>query len=315
MKKVIRIIGILVLVLVLILGIAAAFINFSPIPSYETDMPEFTLKTDSSSLVRGKKIALTLCKGCHGPETEQFSGSYMKDIPMFGEIYAPNITNHPEHGKLAQYSDQELLRLLRTGVKRDGQYAPPYMAKLPLLSDSDMNALISFLRSDDPALAPSDVQQPKCKPNFLAKFLCRVAMKPLPMPEKAIPDPDPNDPVALGEYVADGLVGCFACHSEDFKTMNDLIPSQSGGYYGGGNKLMNLEGEIVLSPNITMDDETGIGTWTEDEFVNAVIFAQGKDGKALKYPMLPHNHLSDKEVRAIWAFLQTVPKINNNVKG
>lgn len=313
MKKTLRIIGFLILLVVIIAGTIAAKINFSPIASYDTPLPEFTLKSDSSTVLRGKAIALTLCKGCHGPESDQLTGSEMVDIPMFGKIYAANITNHPENGKLAQYSDQELVRLLRTGVKKDGQYIPPYMAKLPLLSDNDMNALISFLRSDDPMLAASGIKQPACKPSFLTKFLCTVAMKPLPLPDKVIPDPDKSDKIAFGEYVADGLASCYPCHSADFKTMDDLVPTNSVGYYGGGNVMMNKKGETVLTPNITMDEETGIGTWTEDEFVAAVRFGTGKDGNNLAYPMLPHNHLSDEEVRAIWSYLQSIPKISNKV--
>lgn len=316
MKKLLRILGILVLVVILAAGIFAAKIYFSPIPSYEVELPEdFQVTSDSASIARGKKLVLTLCNNCHGREKSQLSGGHMTDIPMFGEIYAPNITQHPEKGKLAQYSDAELAYLLRTGIKRDGQFAPPYMPKLPLLSDNDLNAIVSFLRSDDPMVQPSDEVQPVSQPSFLTKFLCTIAIKPYEY-RSGIADPDPTNKVELGRYLALGVAGCFECHSADFKTNNSLEPEKSPGFFGGGNKLMNLEGEIVLSPNITMHPENGIGSWTEEEFVQAVRFStRPKGGEPLKYPMVPYNHISDEEVRAIWAYMQTVPKLDNKVGG
>jgi len=267
-------------VVVLVILIFAAKINFSPIASYDLELKEVTVTSDSAILVREKNIVQTLWYNCHGNESGRMSGGYLADVTIFGEIYAPNITSHPEMGKLAQYSDAELVRLIRTGVKRDGQYAPPYMVKLPLLSDNDLNALLAFLRSDDPMVAPDPTQQPECKPSFFTKFLCTVAMKPLPYPEGPIADPDPNNAVELGEYVANGLSGCFQCHSADFAQNSDLEPATSAGFYGGGNKMLDKEGHEVLSPNITMDEETGIGSWTEDQFVKAVMFGSTPDGRA-----------------------------------
>ncbi len=313
MKRVLKILGIVLGVVVLVILIFAAKINFSPIASYDVELKEVTITSDSATLVRGKNIVQTLCYNCHGNESGRMSGGHLADVTIFGDIYAPNITSHPEMGKLAQYSDAELVRLIRTGVKRDGQYAPPYMVKLPLLSNSDLNALIAFLRSDDPMVAPDPMQQPDCKPSFFTKFLCTVAMKPLPYPEGPIADPDPNNAVELGEYVATGLAGCFQCHSADFAKNSDLEPATSEGFFGGGNKMLDKEGHEVLSPNITMDEETGIGSWTEDQFVKAVMFGSTPDGRVLKYPMEPYNNLSEKEIRAVWAYLKTVPTISNKV--
>ena len=64
------------------------------------------------------------------------------DAPKeFGEIYAPNITKDTQYG-IGGWTDAEIMYLLRTGIKRDGSYVPPYMAKLPMLSDEDMASII-----------------------------------------------------------------------------------------------------------------------------------------------------------------------------
>src|SRR5678815_2617411 len=41
-------------------------------------------------------------------------------------------------------------RPVASGVAKDGRYTPPWMVKLPLLSDEDLKDVIAFLRSDDP---------------------------------------------------------------------------------------------------------------------------------------------------------------------
>jgi mono/diheme cytochrome c family protein len=314
MKKIFKILGIVLLVALLAIIAFAAKINFSPIASYPIESHPFELKSDSAKIVRGHAIAMTLCNNCHKDGEGTLGGGEVKDAPIFGKIYAPNISHHPEKSKLQEYSDAELVYLLRTGIKRNGQYAPPYMVKLPLLSDNDMQALVSFLRSDHPLMAPSDKVQPISEPSFFAKFLCTVAIKPLPYPDAPIPDPDPNNKVELGQYVANGLASCFECHSANFSSNNTMEPSKSVGFYAGGNKLTDLEGKNVLSPNITMDEETGIGTWTEEAFMECVKSGIRKDKPATQYPMVPYTYLSDSEISAMWAYLQTVPKIKNEVK-
>jgi mono/diheme cytochrome c family protein len=245
-------------------------------------------------------------------ETGELTGSKMYDAPAeFGKIYSANITQDKTYG-IGEWTDGEILRLLRTGIKRDGQYAPPYMAKLPNMSDSDMNAIISFLRSDHEVVQARAVEDKPCEPSFLTKALCNTVMKPFPMPSGPIPHPDPNDKVAYGRYLAVNL-DCFSCHSADFKTADFMIPENSEGYFGGGNRTLNMEGEVILTSNLTPDRETGIGTWSEEKFINAVKYGQVEGEKALRYPMTPFVHLSDEEVSAIYAYLQTIPPIQNEI--
>ncbi len=60
---------------------------------------------------------------------------------------------------------------------------------------------------------------------------------------------------------------------------------------------------------------TGIGSWTEEQFIKAVKCGQVPTGKpAMRYPMLPYSNITDQEVKAIFAYLKTVPKLNNKVE-
>jgi cytochrome c1 len=62
-----------------------------------------------------------------------------------------------------------------------------------------------------------------------------------------------------------------------------------------------------------MDKETGIGNWTEQQFVDAVRFGKKPQGGMLHYPMTPHAALTETEVKAVFAYLKTVPVVHNKV--
>src|SRR5690606_20755726 len=71
----------------------------------------------------------------------------------------------------------------------------------------------------------------------------------------------------------------------------------------------------AYAPNITPDMETGIGSWSEDDIVNAIRNAKRPDGSYLGPPMsfAWYRNMSDRDVRAIAAFIKTVPAIRNEV--
>lgn len=314
MKKALKIVGYTLGVLILLLAIGAAWIHFSGIPKYEVKLPDYPqIKPDSTMIAEGKRLASMVCNQCHMAKNGKLEGKYMADVPaMFGKVWSPNITSHPEHG-LGRYSNAELAYLLRTGVKRDGRFAPPWMPKFPHLSDDDLRNIIAYLRSDASELAPGDKVQPKSQPSFLAKFLCRVAFKPLPYPEKSILAPPITDQVAYGKYLVTAKVDCYGCHSQSFETTNIMEPEKTPGYLGGGNPLPDLEGNIVVTRNLTPDGETGLGNWTEAQFVRALKTGIRPSGPALRYPMMPYTAMTDEEAKAIWAYLQTVPPVKNKV--
>lgn len=297
-----------------LLGLAAGlFIQLRGIPSYEVKKMEYKAEPTPERLERGKKLALLLCAGCHlNPATGSLTGKQMLDAPKeFGTIYSQNITNDTTYG-IGSWTDSEILYLLRTGIKRNGTYAPPYMAKLPHMADEDLSSIISFLRSDDPLVKASNTIDYPCEPTFLTKFLCTMVFKPIPMPDHKIELPDTNNATELGKYLAFNLE-CFSCHSADFKTNDFEHPEKSVGFFGGGNKPLNTEGQVMLTQNLTPDTETGIGGMSEEAFVNALKNGIKEGQPALRYPMRPFIQLSDQEAKAIYAYLRTIPPIKNKV--
>jgi mono/diheme cytochrome c family protein len=314
MRRLLKILGLVLGAVVLLAGGFALYVAIDGIPRYPVEKIDLHVEATPARLERGKKLATLLCAGCHlNPTTRQLTGKHMSDAPpQFGVIYSPNITRHPTKG-IGSWTDGELAYLLRTGVKRDGRYAPPWMSKLPHLSDEDLASIIVFLRSDDPLVAPADVDPPGVpQPSFLTKVLCHTVFRKLPYPSRPIVAPPISDRVAHGRYLAVAL-DCDGCHSADFATRNITEPEKSVGFFGGGNTLRDLRGLPIRSANLTPDEETGIGRWSEENFRRALQDGFRPDGSPLRYPMVPLPELSTEETGAIYAFFRTVPKIRNSV--
>jgi mono/diheme cytochrome c family protein len=247
------------------------------------------------------------------PVTRRLTGRHMSDAPsQFGPIYSKNITRDRTKG-IGAWTDGELAVLLRTGLSRDGRYVPPPMPKLSHLADEDLYSIIAFFKSDDPLVAPVAVDAPGVsKPSLLMKALANIAFKPLPYPQTPLVAPSAADPIARGRYLATTLE-CYGCHSASFLTMDIEDPEKSRGYMGGGNTLTDLRGQPIQSPNLTPDMATGIGRWSQADFVRALKKGLRPDNKPIRYPMVPLVELEDAEAAAIHSYLRTIPAISNSV--
>jgi mono/diheme cytochrome c family protein len=302
----------LIVVVLAVVGLVA-FLRLAPFPPRVDRPPRLDIKVEVTPerVAVGRKYAAMLCAGCHlDPTTDQLTGKLMSDAPSeFGEIHSKNITADPTHG-IGAWSDGELVYFLRTGINRSGEFIPPYMIKLAYLSDEELLSIIAFLRSDDPMVKASAVENVETKASLLTRFLSRTAFRPLPYPTAKIEAPPLTDKVAYGRYLATAL-DCYPCHSADFKKIDVAHPEQTAGFYGGGNSLYDLGKKIVYTPNITAEPETGIGKWTESEFVRALRGGFRPDSSPIRYPMLTYPELTDEQAGAIYAYLRTVPQIKN----
>ena len=106
--------------------------------------------------------------------------------------------------------------------------------------------------------------------------------------------------LARGEYVA-RATDCVACH-----TLGSSKP------YAGGLPF-HLPFGTIYAPNITPDKETGIGTWTDAEFIRAMRHGVGKDGEDL-YPAFPYTsyaQMSTEDILALKAYLFSQPAVRS----
>lgn len=139
-----------------------------------------------------------------------------------------------------------------------------------------------------------------------------AAPPPAPAPVAATVErvPDGADPLTHGRYLVETVAGCGNCHTPHLPD-GSLDPNLS---FAGA---FVIEEPVfkAYAKNITPDMETGIGSWTDDEIVNAIRNGQKRDGTFYGPPMSFgwYKRMSDTDVRAIVAYLRTVPAIRNEV--
>ncbi|WP_186371277.1 cytochrome c [Yersinia alsatica] len=105
--------------------------------------------------------------------------------------------------------------------------------------------------------------------------------------------------IARGEYLTKAA-DCVACHT-----------TKDGKPFAGGLAFKTPMGTLY-SPNITPDKATGIGSWTDEEFLRALHEGKGKNGENL-YPAFPYTSytlLKDDDVKAIKAYLFSLPAVH-----
>jgi mono/diheme cytochrome c family protein len=138
--------------------------------------------------------------------------------------------------------------------------------------------------------------------------------RPAQAPAADIKVPMTPERIARGRYIFESLADCAGCHSQrDFSRVAG--PEVLSGR-GRGNvlseMLRGLPGTVV-APNITPDAETGIGRWTDGEKIRAIREGVDRTGRAL-FPMMPYTEyrlMSDDDVRAVVAFLDSLPPVRN----
>ena len=311
MKKFFKTAGILLGLLAVAGAGFVGYVAVHGIPSYAAPQPAVApIVATPARLAQGQKLLLASCADCHlSPQTNTLTGHRLTDVPAeFGNLYSANITQDKKYG-IGTWSDQQLVGLLRTGVGREGRYRL-VMPSFVQMSDEDVASLVAFLRSDHPWVRATPVPSHEQEPSLLVKLLTHTVMKPTPLPAGPVVAPSPTDAAAYGRYLVVGRYKCYDCHSKDFKTNDALEPEKSVGYLGGGNSMLNAQGQPVPSPNITGDPATGIGDWTETQLAQALRVGQAPH-RLLSAPMPKYSQLTDDEVHALYAYLQAVPKLKN----
>ncbi|MCO6427381.1 cytochrome c [Nitrosomonas communis] len=103
----------------------------------------------------------------------------------------------------------------------------------------------------------------------------------------------------LGAYLT-RAGNCMGCHT-----------AQGGQPFAGGRRLSTSFG-IFVTPNITPDKEAGIGSWSEEDFWQALHQGKSRDGRLL-YPAFPYTEytkVTRQDANAIFAYLQSLPAVS-----
>ncbi len=244
--------------------------------------------TDPSVLARGKHlvhgIAGCAANDCHGPD---LAGGETQSMGPVGTMTSPNIT---PGSAVAAYSDGELARLLRYGIKRDGrsaQFMPS--GEFRWMPDSELTAVVSYLRSVPPSSKPNGPLHFGPLGKVLdrqGKLVLDVARKLDGAPLEFASTPEPT--ARYGRFLAKS---CTGCHGEHL----------SGGPIPGA--PASLPVPLNLTPH-----ESGMKGWTYEDFNALLLQGVRKNGQKLNafMPIDAFKNADEVEKRALFAYLSTL---------
>jgi mono/diheme cytochrome c family protein len=169
-------------------------------------------------------------------------------------------------------------------------------------------AVLGYLRSAPPALAPGGNAQPLSEPTFAAELLLTVSG--VTVDEAgglaAIVVPPRAPTVEYGRYMA-GAMDCVGCHTDSMDKNAQKMRDPRA--FAGGVEMTDPTGTAIYSKNITFDEETGIGRFSLEDFERAVTRGVAPDGILVRKPMPLFSRFERVEVEALYRFLQTVPHV------
>ncbi|MGE6796355.1 cytochrome c [Psychrobacter okhotskensis] len=296
-----------VMLSMLAIGITSSAVMAEGVNLPNASLPNASLPNVSpanSELVnRGAYIARAAdCMACHG---EDYTGGTAIETPM-GEIYSTNITPSKRYG-IGDYTEADLKNALQKGRAPDHMLYPamPYPSYSGM-KEEDISALFAYLQT-----VPAVDEAPEEKTDLPFPFNIRSLMLGwnflnVPSTEKR---DGLNETQKRGEYLVNNLEHCGTCHTPRNSTM-------------GFDKSMYLSGAQLgnwHAPNITPDESSGIGSWSEQDIVTYLrtgeldqrAYAGGPMGEAVAHST---RYLKNEDLSAIASYLKAVPAVQTEDK-
>jgi mono/diheme cytochrome c family protein len=286
--------------------------------------PTLTAEATPERIARGKYLAdhVAVCTDCHSqrdwtryagplkPDTYGAGGEVWDEAVGFpGKLVARNITP----AALASWSDGEIVRAFTEGVSRDGTPLfplMPYTSYGKHMAREDALAIVAYLRT----MAPRSQQLADRRLHFPLPLVVRT----MPTPATAnVARPDPSDRVAYGQYLVN-IAACADCHTPTDAQKAPIADKR----LAGGQEFPLPNGLIARSANLTSDAATGLGAWSEEQFIER--FKAYQDGSAhvpvaakdfnTPMPWQSYSGMTREDLGAMFAYLKTVPAIRNPVE-
>lgn len=309
----------LVLSIILLIALGGFLYLKFALPSI-SEAEELQVSTATANIEHGSYLAhhVMICMDCHSErDWTKFSGPLIESsLGKGGEVFdqkmgfpgsyvAKNIT--PYH--LGDWTDGEILRAISSGVSKDGKALFPIMpyTHYGKVDRQDLEDIIAYLRT----LEPIEFEPKASESDFPMSLIINT----IPAEAQFTQKPSSSDLVAYGAYLVNAAA-CYDCHTKQDK--GQFI----GADFAGGMAFPMVDGSISRSANITPHVETGIGSWTEEQFVQRFKIYQDSsfvlpEVRAGEYqsnmPWTMYAGMETQDLKAIFAYLQTLKPVENEV--
>ena len=300
-----------------VLALAGAYVYFTIILPPELPVPQLTVERTPERIERGRYLATAVfgCVYCHSERDWDLFGAPIKpgglgkggerfddSVGFPGLVVSTNIT--PWH--LGDWSDGELYQAITAGLHPDGYAFFPVMPfdVYLYLETEDVYAIIAYLRTLEPIAADHPPRQ-------LSTFMQVIGNSRVKPAEPWQVDPD--DPISRGEYITI-IGGCRFCHTPADERRQAIPGMRFGGGLG-----FPWEDKTVYSANISADPETGIGNWTEADFIARFKAYEGKaipvseTGFNTQMAWTEYAQMTEEDLAAVYAYIMSQPPVRNEV--
>ena len=308
-------VGISLIVVLLLLAVAiTATVGWRPfIGPAARPVTDRAFERTPARLARGQYLVegVNGCLGCHSDLDLKGAGlPPLAGREGAGRVWAaegtpwlvtPNITPDRDTGA-GGWSDDVLARAIREGIGHDGRALFPIMpyGRYRSMSDEDLASVITYIRT----LKPIRNQLPRTNPPFPLNRLINSAPQPITAP---VPVPDLSTAAKRGEYLVT-MGACGDCHTPTDPQGRPIV----GLEFAGGFPLQDANGARV-SANIT-PDPSGIPYYDEGLFLEVIRTGRVKarDLHSIM-PWAYYRHMTDEDLKAIFAFLRTLKPVKHSV--
>jgi cytochrome c553 len=253
--------------------------------TYDLPLTFLNIPTDTASIQEGARLVrIAHCKDCHG---EQFTGRIYRELDYKVKLVTPNVTQI-----ISSYSNEELERLIRHGVKKNNRSV--FFMPSPMyyeLKDESVAKIIAYLRTLKPLPTPQDLPAGHVfsplgrleiiKGQYMHNkgFYKGAADRISHTAPRQYANHDTTQ-VAFGKYLA--MTTCGSCHGR------------------------NLEGNpAATTPNLVI-----VHAYTNEQFIHLLKTGEGALGKKnlglMSIVAKDHfSYMNEKEMNAIYSFLKT----------
>lgn len=241
------------------------------------------------------------CGNCHtpmGPEGPlmdlELTGRVVEDIEPFRAV-APNLT---PAGRIADWSDADLAKAIREGIRPDGTLIGPPMPFTMYrgLSDDDLASILMFLRS-----LPATQTEGELPPSEY-----RIPLPPAyGPPVETVAAPAQGVTAEYGAYLAGPVAHCMECHTP-MGPQGPMIDTHLG---AGGFEFHGPWGTSIAS-NLT-SHEDGLAGYTDAELATMITDGIRPDGSRMNPPM-PYGHFkafTPDDLQAVILYLRSLPPL------
>lgn len=294
MKRVLKVTGLLfagvLTVVILLVAFASLKVERQRAAHITVNPDTITLPTDEASLAEGKRILQTKgCAECHG--TDMAGKTFVDEAPI-GKFSGSNLTTG-KGSAVAGYTEQDWVRAIRFGVDPKGRpliFMPA--DDFNSMTNEELSRMVAYIKT----LPPVDKESEPQHIGPVARVLYNLNQMPLLFPyervdlnAKPVESIAPAETPEFGKHVA---MGCTGCHGPGF----------------GGGQIPGTPPSWPPARNLTPGGR--FAQYSLEDFNKVLREGITPDGKQIQPQFMPWTAtkaMTETEVKALYAFLKTVP--------